>query len=117
MLYITSSHLMEFPFMLITGMILFGICAFFAAARRLMCAGVWLSLGCDILMGIMLAAVFCISVTLAADGRIRLYHPLLTILGASITKAALCILSGKCSFPAGLLHRLTQNRIIRALLK
>lgn len=117
MLYITSTHLLEFAFMLLTGMVLFGICLLFAALRRAMCAGIWLSLVCDILMGVIWAAIFSLAVTLASEGRIRLYHPLSAALGAAIAKGALCIPTGCYAGIRKQLRRLGETRFIRMLIK
>ena len=103
--------------MLLTGIILWGVCAIFGIIRRLMCAGVWLSLGCDILMGMIWAAIFCLSVTIVAEGRIRLYHPVLITLGAAVLKAVLCLSFFECTFIARFLQCIFKNHIVGTLFK
>ena len=55
-----------------------------AALRRLLCAGTWLSLLIDLLVGAGAAAIFCLALYTASYGRFRLYALLAALAGFSL---------------------------------
>lgn len=84
MLFYTIGQIHVFLWMVGAGLIigaLYTLCAFL---RRLLCAGLWLSLLIDALFGL-LAALILIAAALTADyGRIRLYELLGSVAGAAL---------------------------------
>lgn len=89
MLYYTASQPLEFIAMALAGMALAAVSLLFSMARRLMCAGRWLSLASDMLMGLVWAIIVCFSLTLTCRGRLRLYHLLAIAAGAALFHAAM----------------------------
>lgn len=96
MLYATSYQALQLPLMLLTGMLMAAASLLFRGIRSLTCAGTWLSLICDILMGAVWGVIFCAGLWTADMGRMRLYHLLAAALGALLFHAAFCI--PVCSF-------------------
>ncbi len=107
---------------MLAGMAVAAVSLLFSLARRLMCAGRWLSLASDILMGVVWAIIICFSLTLACRGRFRLYHLAAIAAGAALFHAAMAaplsrIYSFFRRFFAKTLAHLRQNRILRAIFK
>lgn len=122
MLYYTASQPLEFIALMLAGMAVAAVSLLFSMARRLMCAGRWLSLASDILMGVVWAIILCFSLTLACRGRFRLYHLAAIAAGAALFHAAMAApLSRICRFfrraAAKILRCLRQNRVLRAVFK
>lgn len=122
MLYYTLSQPGEFAAMLLAGAAAGMIALAFSWLRRLMRAGFFLSLACDLLMGLMWAAVVCMSLVVACRGRARAYHFVGMALGCALFLAAVSPLSravgralGRAARAAA--RRLMKNRLVRALLK
>lgn len=122
MLYYTASQPLEFIALMLAGMAVAAVSLLFSMARRLMCAGRWLSLASDILMGVVWAIIVCFSLTLACRGRFRLYHLAAITAGAALFHAAMAApLSRIYRFfrhsITKILARLRQNRVLRAIFK
>ena len=60
-----------------------------AALRRLLAAGLWLSLAADLAFGAGAAAIFCGALVAANYGRLRLYAVLAALLGFGLCASAL----------------------------
>jgi len=122
MLYSTSSQALQLPLMILTGMLIGGVSLVFRGIRRLICAGIWLSLICDILMGAVWAVIFCAGITVADSGRLRLFHVLAAAAGAAMFNAAfsapVCrICRAACLLPEKLSGFFKGSRFLRAIFK
>lgn len=122
MLYYTASQPLEFIALMLAGMAMAAVSLLFSLARRLICAGRWLSLASDMLMGVVWAVIVCLSLTLACRGRFRLYHLAAIMAGAALFHAAMAVpLSRICSClhrcASRLLTCLRQNRVLRVIFK
>ncbi|MBQ4090446.1 MAG: spore cortex biosynthesis protein YabQ [Clostridia bacterium] len=122
MLYETSSQALEAPLMVLAGMGMGGVSLLFQLVRHVLCAGVWLSLICDMLMGVIWSAIFCGALVIANRGNLRLYHILSACAGAALFQAALGVpvrtVCGKlCIKWKHMADKARQNRLIRALIK
>ena len=122
MLYSTHSQALQLPLILLTGMLMGAVSLLFRGVRRLICAGFWLSLVCDILMGILWGGVFCAGVVIADNGRLRLFHIIAALCGAALFHVAFAIpAAGLTSHIALFLERacryLSKNRLLRAIFK
>lgn len=122
MLYYTASQPLEFFALMLAGMALAAVSLIFSLTRRLICAGLWLSLVSDILMGVVWAVIVCFSLTLACRGRFRLYHLAAIAAGAALFHAAMAApLSRIYRFfshsASKMMARLRKNRVLRAILK
>lgn len=62
-----------------------------AALRRLLSAGFWLSLLADAAFGVGAAAIFCLALVLADDGRARLYSFLAALAGFGLFTAGVLL--------------------------
>ena len=67
--------------MLAAGMLIGAWYGGMAGVRRLLAAGVWLSLVCDVIFGIGAGAIFCAALFTANYGALRLYAVLAAALG------------------------------------
>jgi len=122
MLYSTASQALEFPLLMLTGMLMAAVSLAFHTVRRLLCAGLCLSLICDIMMGILWALIYCAGIIAATGGQSRTYHILSAALGAGIFHGAMALPLRKS---AALLHLLlcscrktvSKNRFFRAIFK
>ena len=122
MLYYTASQPLEFIALMLAGMAVAAVSLLFSLARRLMCAGRWLSLASDMLMGVVWAVIVCFSLTITCRGRFRLYHLAAIAAGAALFHAAMAVpLSRVCGFlrrySAKILKRLRQNQVLRVIFK
>ena len=122
MLYETSSQALEAPLMVLAGMGMGGVSLLFQLVRHVLCAGIWLSLICDIIMGIIWSAIFCGALVMANRGNLRLYHMLSAGAGAALFQAALGIpvqtVCGKlCIKWKHTADKIRQNRLMRILLR
>ena len=107
---------------MLAGMAMAAVSLLFSLARRLICAGRWLSLASDMLMGVVWAIILCLSLTLACRGRFRLYHLAAIMAGAALFHAAMAVpLSRVCVFlrrcVSRISARLRQNRVLRVIFK
>lgn len=84
MLFSTIGQIHVFVWMLAAGAVIAGWYACMAALRRLLCAGVWLSLLSDIAFGAGAAAIFCLALYMANYGRLRLYAAAAAALGFAL---------------------------------
>ena len=91
MLYATSHQAPQLMLMLMTGMLMAAVGLIFRGIRTLICAGTWLSLICDILMGTVWGIVFCLGLLTADMGRLRIFHLISAALGAALFHAACCL--------------------------
>ena len=73
MLFSTVGQGWVFLWMLAAGALIGAWYALLAAVRRLLAAGVWLSLAADAVFGIGAAAIFCAALVTADYGRVRLF--------------------------------------------
>ena len=122
MLYYTLSQPGEFAAMLLAGVVAGMIALAFSWLRTLMRAGFFLSLACDLLMGLLWAMVVCVSLVVACRGRARAYHFIGMALGCALFLAAASPLSHAVGRTVQRIaragaRRLMKNRIVRALLK
>ena len=81
MLFETIAQPRIFLWMLAAGMLVGAWYGALAGLRRLLAAGVWLGLVCDMLFGLGAAAIFCGGLYLANYAALRLYHLLAAGLG------------------------------------
>ncbi len=122
MLYATASQALQVPLMILTGMLIGAVSLGFHAVRQLLCAGFWLSLICDIIMGLLWAVVFCAGVTIADSGRLRLFHVITAAVGTSIFYYAFSVparrfctsVQKRCILAAG---SLSKNKVFRAVFR
>ena len=122
MLYSTHSQALQLPLIMLTGMAMGAISLCFRGVRRLVCAGFWLSLLCDILMGTLWGAVFCVGVAIADNGKLRLFHIVSALCGAALFHAAFTVPAGKLFSRisrhfAHTCRYLSKNRLLRAIFK
>ena len=122
MLFATISQPAIFVWMMFCGCIIALWYALMAAVRRLMEAGFWLSLACDLLFGLGCAAILIAGLVIADYGQIRLYSLIAAILGAIVTKFALISpLSALCSHFTAILHKimtkLAKYRLVKVIFK
>ena len=122
MLYETASQALEAPLMMLAGMVMAGASLFFHMIRHLICAGRWLSLVCDILMGVVWSVIFCGALIMANRGSLRLYHILSAGAGTALFHAALDVpvrsICGKaCMRWRDICRRIRQSRAMQVLLK
>jgi hypothetical protein len=122
MLYYTLSQAGEFAAMLLAGVAVGMVALAFSWLRKLMRAGFFISLACDLLMGLFWAIVVCVSLVVACRGRARAYHFIGMALGCALFLAAMSPLSravgralGRAASAAA--RRLGKNPFVRALLK
>ncbi len=87
MLFSTIGQGWVFLWMAAAGAVIAAWYALLAGLRRLLAAGLWLSLAADIAFGIGAAAVFCAALTAANYGRVRLYAVLGAALGFALFAA------------------------------
>ena len=87
MLFATSGQARVFLWMMAAGAMIGAWYALTAAARRLLCAGVWLSLAADIAFGLGAAVLFCGMLYVANYGRFRLYEFAAASLGFALFAA------------------------------
>ena len=73
MLFETIGQHRVFLWMLAAGMLIGAWYGGMAGVRRLLAAGVWLSLVCDVIFGIGAGAIFCAALFTANYGALRLY--------------------------------------------
>lgn len=88
MLYYTLSQGWEFAAMTAAGAAMAAAAPGFAAARRLLRAGIFGSLLCDCLMGVVWAAIACFALVFTCRGQARAYHFLAMLCGAMLFSAA-----------------------------
>lgn len=122
MLYYTLPQAGEFAAMLLSGVAAGMIALAFSWLRRLMRAGFFISLLCDLLMGLLWALVVSASLVAACRGRARAYHFVGMALGCALFLAAVSPLAravGRALSRAAraAAARLSKNRFVRALLK
>lgn len=122
MLYETSSQALEAPVMMAAGMGMAAASLVFHMIRRLICAKLWLSLACDIMMGVVWSIIFCGALTAANRGSLRLYHILAAGAGAALFHGALGVpvrrICGNICRGAGAFRRkVCKNRFIQALIR
>lgn len=122
MLYYTVSQPLEFIALMLAGMALSAVSLIFYLARRLMCAGRWLSLASDLLMGVVWAIIVCFSLTLTCWGRFRLFHLAAMAAGAALFHAAMAAPLGRICISlrrviSKILARLRQNPVLRVIFK
>lgn len=122
MLYHTASQPLQFALMLLAGMLISAATLGFAALRRLMCAGVLLSLICDLFLGAVWAGIFCGALVIASRGSLRAFHILAACAGAALFHSALAVPAGQllAKLHARLRRagsRAMQLRLFRILLK
>jgi hypothetical protein len=122
MLYYTLPQAGEFAAMLLAGVLLGGIMLLFSWLRRLMRAGFFISLACDLLMGLLWAGVVCLALTIACRGRARAFHFAGMALGGALFLAAASPLTRAAGRTAArwgrrAAHALGKNRFVRALLR
>ena len=122
MLYETASQALEVPFMMLAGMAMAGVSLLFHMIRHVICAGKWLSLVCDLVMGLIWSVIFCAAITIANRGALRMYHIFCTAAGAALFHSALGIplrrICRAICCGAGRMKRgFCQNRLVQALLR
>ncbi len=122
MLYATHSQALQLPLLLLTGMLMGAASLCFRGVRRLICAGFWLSLVCDILMGIVWGIIFCAGVVIADNGRLRLFHIVSALCGAALFHVsfaipALGIAARAYRLFARIGRCIAKNRLLRAVFK
>ena len=81
MLFATVGQGWVFLWMVAAGALIGAWYGALAALRRLLSAGIWISLLADVAFGVGAAAVFCGALVLADDGQARLYGILAALLG------------------------------------
>ena len=81
MLFATVGQASIFLWMLAAGMLIGAWYALLAGLRRLLCAGVWLGLMCDLAFGLGAALLFCLALYAANYGALRLYAALAALMG------------------------------------
>ena len=89
MLFSTVGQGWEFVWMIAAGAAIALWYALLAALRRLLVAGLWLSLAADLAFGEGAAAIFCAALVAANYGRLRLYAVLGALLGFMLCASAL----------------------------
>ena len=90
MLFETIGQPRIFLWMLAAGMLIGAWYALLKGLRRLIRAGVWLSLMCDALFGLGAAALFCVALYAANYGAMRLYAALAALLGFMVFMLGAC---------------------------
>ena len=121
MLYYTLPQAGEFAAMLLAGAAVGMIALAFSWLRHLMRAGFFISLSCDVLMGLIWAIVVCAALVTACRGRARAYHFIGMALGCALFLAAMSPLTravGRALARAAraAARRLMKNRVARAVL-
>ena len=81
MLFSTLGQQRVFLWMLVSGMLIGAWYGCLACLRRLLAAGVWLSLMCDLLFGLGAGAIFCAALVTANYGALRLYAVAAALMG------------------------------------
>ncbi len=122
MLYYTLPQAGEFAAMLLAGVAVGMIALAFSWLRRLMRAGFFISLACDLLMGLLWAIVVCVSLVVACRGRARAFHFIGMALGCALFLAAVSPLARAVGRGMGRIFRavgrqLMKNGFVRALLR
>lgn len=118
MLYKTAYQALEAPLMMLAGMAMAAAAMLFRLLRRAVCAGKWLSLICDMLLGAVWSALFLAGLTAANMGSLRLYHMLSAAAGAMLFRAAVCIPARELSRRIRrLIQNLAQKRLVKALVR
>ena len=122
MLFSTISQPMIFVWMVLFGGIIALWYALVALVRRLMEAGFWLSLACDLVFGLGCAVILIAGLVSADYGRVRLYSLLGALCGAILTKYALIspmktVFSYFSAFLQGIVTKLAKYRLIKALFR
>lgn len=84
MLFSTVGQGALFLWMMLGGMAMGAWYALTALLRRILCAGFWLSLACDLLFGAGCAAVFILFSYAGSYGRLRLFDVLAAALGMAL---------------------------------
>lgn len=88
MLFATAGQGWVFLWMMAAGALIGAWYALLAALRRLLRAGLWLSLAADTAFGAGAAAIFCAALVAADYGRVRLYAVLAAALGFALFAGA-----------------------------
>ena len=122
MLFSTISQPLIFVWMMFCGGIIALWYGAMAIVRRLMEAGFWLSLVCDLIFGLGCAAIFIGGLIIADYGRLRLYSLLGALLGAILTGFALisplnALLNRIKRLLQEILTKLAKNRLIKVIFK
>ncbi len=122
MLYYTLPQAGEFAAMLLAGVAVGMIALAFSWLRKLMRAGFFISLACDLLMGLLWAMVVCVSLVVACRGRARAFHFTGMALGCALFLAAVSPLAraaGRVFARAArtAARNLMKIRFVRALLR
>ena len=118
MLFSTISQPLIFLWMMFCGCIIGLWYGLLAAVRKLMEAGFWLSLICDLVFGAGCAAILIAGLITADHGRIRLYSLIAVLLGAIMTRFALIApISAAISHFTAFLHQIVTNLAKYRLLK
>ena len=122
MLFSTISQPLIFIWMMFCGCIIGLWYGLISGVRRLMEAGFWLSLACDLVFGAGCAAILIAGLIIADHGRIRLYSLIAAILGAIMTKIALitplcALLSHFMAFLHRIMTKLAKYRLVKVIFK
>ena len=122
MLFSTISQPLIFVWMMFCGGIIALWYGAMAIVRRLMEAGFWLSLVCDLIFGLGCAAILIGGLIIADYGRLRLYSLLGALLGAILTGFALisplnALLNRIKRLLQEILTKLAKNRLIKVIFK
>ena len=87
MLFSTVGQGWVFLWMVAAGALIGAWYGALAALRRLLSAGIWISLLADVAFGVGAAAIFCAALTAANGGEWRLYAALGAVLGFALFAA------------------------------
>lgn len=122
MLFSTISQPLIFLWMMLCGSVMALWYGLADGVRRLMGAGFWLSLLCDLVFGLGCAVILTGGLIAADYGRLRLYSLLGVILGAIVTGIGLigpinCVLARMCAFLKEIVTKLAKFRAIKVLFK
>lgn len=122
MLYHTSFQFPEFMALICAGMLMGAVSMLLSAIRRLICAGKLLTLASDLILGVLWAIIFCASITLTANGRLRIFHVIALATGAALFYFALTLplrhaCACVCRQISRLIKRMGGSRLCRILFK
>lgn len=122
MLFSTISQPMIFICMTLCGAMIALWYALLSGVRRLLEAGFWLSLICDLLLGMGSAAILIAGLILTDYGRLRLYSLLAAFLGAMLTKNGLIsplqtVLHRIAAFLKDILSKIAKYRPIKVIFR